>query len=908
MSMHVRKGLLFCCLLVLGVTSSVAAQTGAITGRVTNAATNEPLASAQVEAVTSTGAVAARSVANADGRYRLTPLREETYTVNVRLYGYAPQSRPGAAVTAGAPAEVNFQLTPQAVLLDPTVVSATRGQVAQKATEAPASVSTIEPQVIEERPALTTAEFMKDVPGVDAVQTGLVQSNIVARGFNNIFSGALLTLTDYRYAFVPSLRLNAPWLSPTANEDIERIEVLLGPASALYGPNSSTGVMHVITKSPFSSQGVTLSVAGGARTRNDFSQSGDVWQGSGRAAAVLGDKFGIKVSGQYMTGEDWRNFDPVEEQARAAAIVTDPDTRIGLRDFDVERWTAEARADYRPNQDVDFIASFGRAHAGSAIELTGIGAAQANDWVYDYYQGRFRWKRLFAQAFMNTSDAGDTYLLRTGEQIVDESRMYAGQIQHGFDLGTRQSFTYGVDLQHTDPRTGGTINGRNEDRDEIDEIGGYLHSETRLTPKFDFYASARVDDHSRLPDPVFSPRAAVVFKPTGEHNIRLTYGKAFSTPSTNNLSLDLVAGRLSPLPFDIRAIGVPEGGLIFDRTCTGGVGGLCMRSPFNPGGATSPLPANAALLWSVATNILFQQSQGQIDIRGIPAPGPTQVGTVLRALNTTTGTFNTVTAEQVLDIPEIKESTTETAEIGYKGLIGGRLRLAVDVYFERKENFVGPLIVETPNVFLDVGTTAAYLISRGLSQAQATQIATLMGGVSGSTQFRGIPLGTVSPESDLTGSPDLILTYRNFGEIERWGSDIALEAILNDFFSVTGTYSWTDKDLWPAAEVGGLSDIALNAPENKGSVGVHFNHPSSGVSANVRGRYVAGFPMNSGVYIGRVRPYALFDLGFAYRFTQYKGLIFSANVNNLLNRRHRQFVGAPVLGRFALARFTYNFF
>ncbi|HJU90392.1 MAG TPA: carboxypeptidase-like regulatory domain-containing protein, partial [Gemmatimonadaceae bacterium] len=126
MSMHVRKGLLFCCLLVLGVTSSVAAQTGAITGRVTNAATNEPLASAQVEAVTSTGAVAARSVANADGRYRLTPLREETYTVNVRLYGYAPQSRPGAAVTAGAPAEVNFQLTPQAVLLDPTVVSATR--------------------------------------------------------------------------------------------------------------------------------------------------------------------------------------------------------------------------------------------------------------------------------------------------------------------------------------------------------------------------------------------------------------------------------------------------------------------------------------------------------------------------------------------------------------------------------------------------------------------------------------------------------------------------------------------------------------------------------------------------------------------------------------------------------------
>jgi outer membrane receptor for ferrienterochelin and colicins len=908
MSMHVRKGLLFFLLLTFGAAGQALAQTGSIAGRITAAGTDEPLPSAQVEAVGANGTVAARTVTNQDGRFRLTPLREETYTVNVRLYGWAPQTRPGVAVTAGAPAEVSFSMTPQAVLLDPTVVSATRGQEAQKLTEAPASISTVEPQVIEERPALTTTDYVKELPGVDAVQTGLVQSNVVTRGFNNVFSGAVLTLTDYRYAFVPSLRLNAPWLSPTANEDIERIEVLLGPASALYGPNSATGVMHVITKSPFNSQGVTLSVAGGARTRNDFANSGDVWQASGRAAAVIGNNFGVKISGQYMTGEDWRNDDAVEQAARAGAIGADPDTKIGLRDFDVERWTGEARADYRPSQDVDVVASVGRAHAGSALEATGIGAAQAKDWKFDYYQARFRWRRLFLQGFMNTSDAGDTYLLRTGAQIVDESRMYAGQIQHGWDFGTRQSFTYGVDLQKTDPRTRGTINGRNEDRDEITEVGGYLHSETRITPKIDFYASARVDDHSRLKDPVFSPRAAIVFKPTGEHNVRLTYGKAFSTPSTNNLSLDLVAGSLFPLPIDIRAVGVPEGGLTFRRDCTGGVGGLCMRSPFNPGGATAALPANAALLWAAAANILFQQSAGTVDIRAIPAPALGQVGTVLRVLNTTTGTFNTVTADQVTDVPEIRESGTETFEVGYKGLIGGRLRLAADVYFERKDNFVGPLIVETPNVFLELNSTAAYLISRGLPQAQATQIAAAMAGISGSTTVRGIPLGTVSPESDLTGTPDLILTYRNFGEIERWGSDLAFEGILNDLFSLTGTYSWTDKDLWSAAELGGLSDIALNAPRNKASIGLNFNHPRSGVSSNIRGRYVQGFPMNSGVYIGEIRDYAVVDLGFAYRFTQYPGLIFSANVNNLLNRQHREFVGAPVLGRFALARFTYNFF
>ena len=75
MSMHVRKGLLFGLLLTLAPVAAAVAQTGAITGRVTSAATNEPLASAQVEAVGATGAVAARATTNQDGRFRLTPLR-----------------------------------------------------------------------------------------------------------------------------------------------------------------------------------------------------------------------------------------------------------------------------------------------------------------------------------------------------------------------------------------------------------------------------------------------------------------------------------------------------------------------------------------------------------------------------------------------------------------------------------------------------------------------------------------------------------------------------------------------------------------------------------------------------------------------------------------------------------------
>ena len=58
-------------------------------------------------------------------------------------------------------------------------------------------------------------------------------------------------MVDNRVASVPSLRVNSSQLIPGNSDDIASIEVLKGPASAIYGPFSSNGVMHILTKSPF---------------------------------------------------------------------------------------------------------------------------------------------------------------------------------------------------------------------------------------------------------------------------------------------------------------------------------------------------------------------------------------------------------------------------------------------------------------------------------------------------------------------------------------------------------------------------------------------------------------------------------------------------------------------------------
>ena len=142
-----------------------------------------------------------------------------------------------------------------------------------------------------------------------------------------------------------------------------------------------------------------------------------------------------------------------------------------------------------------------------------------------------------AQVFGNFSNSGKTFLLRDGNPIVDQSRVLVGQAQHGFGFG-KETLIYGVDYMFTDARTNGTINGSNESDDTIKELGGYVHSVTKLTDKIDFVAALRADKHSRLPSAVWSPRVALVLKPNENNNIRFTYNRSFSTPSNNNLFLE----------------------------------------------------------------------------------------------------------------------------------------------------------------------------------------------------------------------------------------------------------------------------------------------------------------------------------------------------------------------------------
>jgi outer membrane receptor for ferrienterochelin and colicins len=181
-------------------------QTGVITGTVTDVETLAPLSGVNVQALDAAGQVAARGTTDASGAYRLTGVPAGTYTVVISLLGYETERVADVQVAAGQTVTVPSALPSLALRLNPLVVSASRTQ--ERVLDAPASVGIVDSRAVAERPALTPADHVRAMPGVDVITTGVQSTNIVARGFNNIFSGSLHMLTDHRIAGIPSLRVN----------------------------------------------------------------------------------------------------------------------------------------------------------------------------------------------------------------------------------------------------------------------------------------------------------------------------------------------------------------------------------------------------------------------------------------------------------------------------------------------------------------------------------------------------------------------------------------------------------------------------------------------------------------------------------------------------------------------------
>ncbi|MFC1791116.1 TonB-dependent receptor domain-containing protein [Gemmatimonadota bacterium] len=938
--------------LFLGLAAPAAAQQGTITGRVTDIETGTPLDGAQLQV--QGGGQNTGGLSNAQGNFNIQ-VPAGNYSIVVEYLGYRSERVGGIQVRAGETTTVEIQLTSIALVLDGVVVSASRGQP-EKQVEAVATTHLVGGVEIQERSVATPSDHLRSALGVDIITHGVQATNVVLRGFNNIFSGSLHALTDYRLAGVPSLRVNLLHFIPANNEDIDRMEVVLGPGSALYGPNTANGVLHILTKSPLESQGTTVSLAGAGQSS---------MQGTFRSAILLNDNLGVKLSGQFLQGTEWEYLDLGEQAARAAANA-DPAgcvatmigirhfsaslaqaacNRVGVRNYDLLRYGLEARADYRFADDGTAVFTWGRTSA-KGIELTGLGAGQTEGWAYQFLQARLRKGRFFTQAYLNSSDAGDTFLLRDGAPLIDKSKLFVVQAQHGFDLfDGRQDFTYGIDFVGTRPDTEGTINGSYENSDNMDEWGFYVQSKTELMPKLDLVVAGRLDSHSALAEDVFSPRAALVFKPTDDQSFRFTYNRAFSTPSSLNLFLDISAGaapntELAALGYTLRAFGTGPDGYSFqnpDGTLKG------MLSPFNPSGSDQLLPANIAVMWPLAVGAAANIAAA----RGTPFPAdllallgslqPTATDVGITVLDPITGGMSPLESTTIRGVPPIQETNTETFELGWQGVLGNQLSFTADVYYSKVTDFTSPLTLTTPLLLVNGVDAGAYmgpavlgamipqLMQLGLTYEQAyAQALSTVGDLA--LAVGSVPVGVVSSPEVAAQGADLIVAYLNMGGMNYWGADLGVSWFLDDKWTLSGTYSRVSDDYFDVdgAIPGTTEHVALNAPKHKATLTAAYRNVPKGFNAEARVRYTAEFPSVSAGYTGTkclltageepglfdqdcVAASTLVDLNLGYLIPDSRATI-QLSVNNLFNSAYRSFVGVPEIGRFAMLRVKYDLF
>jgi outer membrane cobalamin receptor len=181
------------------------------------------------------------------------------------IWWWCDPSHTGAETSFSIPrasSETERQIQDEALYLkEETVSIASRYE--QPISRAPSDVYVITDEDIRNSGATDIPTLLRQVPGMEVMQTNSVDFNVSVRGNNQLAANKLLVLVDGRSIYVDQAGIVFWKQLPVALTEIRKIEVLKGPASAVYGFNAFDGVINIITKSPEEMKGTTLQVGGG---------------------------------------------------------------------------------------------------------------------------------------------------------------------------------------------------------------------------------------------------------------------------------------------------------------------------------------------------------------------------------------------------------------------------------------------------------------------------------------------------------------------------------------------------------------------------------------------------------------------------------------------------------------------
>ena len=452
----------------------------------------------------------------------------------------AEQQQEGPEETAG-PTDIVPRFT------DQVVVSASR--VEQEIVNAPAAIAVIPIEVIESQAASNFGDLLRQAPGVNVTQLSSTHYSVTSRGSSSALATSQLVLVDGRSVYQDFFGFTSWDFLSVGLDDLERIEVVNGPASAIWGANAMSGVVNLITKAPRDALGTTLNLRFGSFDRNvtgNPMDAGSQLMGSLTHAQAINDRFAYRATVSFT------HLDPLPrpfgEIPNGTGTLYPPlegvTSRMPKLDF---------RADWDSPGGQGGLRFSGGYAASQGILHSGIGPFTVQPGANMSY-GRVQYMRgsMEIGAFFNRTSADFNSLLSripSGEFLDGQinTRTYDVSLKDTRFLGGRHLFSYGASARFVtlDFSLAPLGDGRSEQ-------GLYVNDEIFINDRWRWIVGTRADRISIFDKIVLSPRTTLIFKPTPTQSLRVSYNRAFRAPSLSNTFLDTTIGE--PAVFDLRPV------------------------------------------------------------------------------------------------------------------------------------------------------------------------------------------------------------------------------------------------------------------------------------------------------------------------------------------------------------------
>ncbi len=518
-------------LLAFALSPSAFAANGSVAGRVTSKADGEALVGANILLQ----GTLRGTTANTAGEYRLADIPPGIYTLVYSLVGYQREVRQGVTVRDGEETRVNVTLTQAPVQTEQIVVTASKRP--QSLAEVPISMSVMEAREIEQRNPYTLDDALRYIPGVNITggQLNIRGSSGYSRGAG---SRVLMLLDGVPFITGDTGELNFESI-PVGM--IDRIEVVKGASSALYGSAALGGVVNIITKPIPEVPETDLKAFAGIYNKPSFSQ----WNWSGKD--------------RYFSGQSFSHAIRVGDLGVSMYFNRYIDDGYRMNDYR-RRYNVylKTREDFSHNNSLTLTYSMLYQYGGQFLYWRNLDSAlippvlQQTDnvksiryFISSVYNGTFADNWLFTgKAIWYHNDWGYETINAVGrtESVSDDLDMEG---QSTVILNDQHTLTFGLegrlDIIAADLFGDHTVGG----------AAAYAQDDFKLTPQLTMTLGARYDYASRgltSPGSQLNPKLAFAYRPLEGTSLRASFGMGFRVPSVAEAFLTGSVSNLAAVP------------------------------------------------------------------------------------------------------------------------------------------------------------------------------------------------------------------------------------------------------------------------------------------------------------------------------------------------------------------------